>query len=153
MGGKQCNVWRTKVPDPIKPRLHRSELMSATPRHLTLLSGSILRPSSSAASNHKMNHTQMHHGRDGAGSGPNSSTSRIALMYKRRRAVSACLACRTRKTKCDNVRPVCGFCSRNTAECSYSESSKDYSTYAIPNPVKPQTVSLLLRHHSTLTRF
>ncbi|OIW31477.1 hypothetical protein CONLIGDRAFT_659864 [Coniochaeta ligniaria NRRL 30616] len=65
----------------------------------------------------------MHHGVD------RSSAPRTARMYQRRRAVTACLACRTRKTKCDNVRPVCGFCSRNQAECIYSESSKDYSTF------------------------
>ncbi|KAF9893075.1 hypothetical protein FE257_012486 [Aspergillus nanangensis] len=31
---------------------------------------------------------------------------RISAMYQRRRAVTACLPCRTRKTKCDNIRPT-----------------------------------------------
>ncbi|CAK7234072.1 Zcf27p [Sporothrix curviconia] len=50
--------------------------------------------------------------------------SRIAGSYQRTKAPSACLVCRTRKTKCDNVRPVCGFCQRTGGDCHYSESER-----------------------------
>ncbi|KAI1409253.1 vegetative cell wall protein gp1 [Hypoxylon sp. FL1857] len=44
---------------------------------------------------------------------------RTAGMYRRRRAVAACQQCRIRKTKCDNARPVCGFCQKNQGQCIY----------------------------------
>ncbi|CAK7213458.1 Zcf27p [Sporothrix bragantina] len=50
--------------------------------------------------------------------------SRIAGSYQRTKAPSACLVCRTRKTKCDNVRPVCGFCQRTGGDCHYNESER-----------------------------
>ncbi|CAK7208012.1 Zcf27p [Sporothrix eucalyptigena] len=50
--------------------------------------------------------------------------SRIAGSYQRTKAPSACLVCRTRKTKCDNIRPVCGFCQRTGGDCHYSESER-----------------------------
>ena len=50
--------------------------------------------------------------------------SRIAGSYQRTKAPSACLVCRTRKTKCDNVRPVCGFCQRTGGDCHYAESER-----------------------------
>lgn len=37
----------------------------------------------------------------------------------RKRAAKACHFCRLRKTKCDNRRPVCGFCQTNRAKCVY----------------------------------
>ncbi|KAG0637788.1 hypothetical protein HOY80DRAFT_889010 [Tuber brumale] len=48
-----------------------------------------------------------------------SNKSRSAANYPRKRAVSACLVCRGRKTKCDNQRPQCGFCKQTGAECVY----------------------------------
>lgn len=39
----------------------------------------------------------------------------------------ACNVCRSRKTKCDNRRPVCGFCAATGGECSYSDESQDHS--------------------------
>ncbi|ORY13440.1 hypothetical protein BCR34DRAFT_649201 [Clohesyomyces aquaticus] len=47
--------------------------------------------------------------------------------YPRKRAVAACQTCRSRKTKCDNVRPVCSFCERAGAICVCS--STDLSSY------------------------
>ncbi|EFQ99027.1 C6 zinc finger domain-containing protein [Nannizzia gypsea CBS 118893] len=41
---------------------------------------------------------------------------------KRKRATTACLACRARKTKCDNRRP-CSFCAANGVACAYTETS------------------------------
>ncbi|KAL7267655.1 Zcf27p [Rhizina undulata] len=50
---------------------------------------------------------------------PHAGKSRAASSYPRKRAVSACLVCRGRKTKCDNQRPQCGFCMQTGAECVY----------------------------------
>ncbi|KAF4437259.1 heterokaryon incompatibility [Fusarium acutatum] len=63
--------------------------------------------------------------------GQGNKRQRTAAMYHRKRAVTACQSCRQRKTKCDNVRPVCGFCSRSGAQCVYpgSGSDSDYSSY------------------------
>ncbi|KAK7417621.1 hypothetical protein QQX98_004442 [Neonectria punicea] len=41
---------------------------------------------------------------------------------RRKRAVAACQFCRLRKTKCDNVRPCCGYCVRHKAKCVYGDS-------------------------------
>ncbi|KAM5345649.1 hypothetical protein ACJ41O_011510 [Fusarium nematophilum] len=66
----------------------------------------------------------------GADGGQGNKRQRTAAMYHRKRAVTACQSCRLRKTKCDNVRPVCGFCSRNGAQCVYpGADTNDYSTY------------------------
>jgi hypothetical protein len=48
--------------------------------------------------------------------------TRAASSYSRRRAGNACLVCRSRKTKCDNQRPVCGFCASTGGECQYVDS-------------------------------
>lgn len=45
-----------------------------------------------------------------------------APSQRRKRATTACRFCRLRKTKCDNVRPVCGFCQFHQAKCVYSDS-------------------------------
>lgn len=45
------------------------------------------------------------------------STSRGAASYTRKRAVTACQVCRSRRTKCDNKKPKCTFCERTGAEC------------------------------------
>lgn len=50
-------------------------------------------------------------------------------MYQRKRAVAACLPCRARKTKCDNIRPTCGFCASHEAHCSYADTANDHSSY------------------------
>jgi hypothetical protein len=49
------------------------------------------------------------------------ATSRAAASYGRRRAGTACDVCRARKTKCDNRRPICGFCEITGGECIYSD--------------------------------
>jgi hypothetical protein len=48
--------------------------------------------------------------------------TRAASSYSRRRAANACLVCRSRKTKCDNQRPLCGFCASTGGECRYVDS-------------------------------
>ncbi|KAI1451721.1 vegetative cell wall protein gp1 [Annulohypoxylon moriforme] len=55
---------------------------------------------------------------------------RTAGMYRRKRAVAACQQCRIRKTKCDNARPVCGFCQKNQGQCIYPDGGpNDYSAF------------------------
>lgn len=39
----------------------------------------------------------------------------------RTRGFTACNICRSRKTKCDNQRPVCGYCRRIGGTCTYLE--------------------------------
>ncbi|KAF6836705.1 vegetative cell wall protein gp1 [Colletotrichum plurivorum] len=72
-------------------------------------------------------------GADPAGEAPGTETGnkrrRTSGMYQRRRAVAACGPCRVRKTKCDNVRPACGFCQRNGGLCTYPDTSNDFSTF------------------------
>ncbi|XXH01798.1 hypothetical protein Hte_008159 [Hypoxylon texense] len=67
--------------------------------------------------------------KDGAPSGTNKR-QRTSGMYRRKRAVAACQQCRLRKTKCDNERPVCGFCQKNQGHCVYPDGGpNDYSTF------------------------
>lgn len=48
----------------------------------------------------------------------------------RKRAPTACDSCRSRKTKCDNVKPACGSCVRTGIECYYSGlEEKELSLY------------------------
>ncbi|KAJ9143827.1 C6 zinc finger domain containing protein [Pleurostoma richardsiae] len=55
--------------------------------------------------------------------GPRESAS-----YARRRAGTACIVCRARKTKCDNQRPVCGFCVATGGACKYpDDAASDHS--------------------------
>lgn len=44
---------------------------------------------------------------------------------KRKRASTACLFCRQRKTKCDNTRPVCGYCRYHRAKCIYEDENPE----------------------------
>ncbi|KAF7714749.1 Fungal Zn(2)-Cys(6) binuclear cluster domain-containing protein [Penicillium ucsense] len=48
-------------------------------------------------------------------------SARAAGSYHRTKAGNACLVCRARKTKCDNVWPICGFCKKTGGECSYTQ--------------------------------
>ncbi|CAH0058243.1 unnamed protein product [Clonostachys solani] len=69
-------------------------------------------------------------GRAGGDADHANKRQRTAAMYQRKRAVTACQPCRLRKTRCDNVRPTCGFCSKNGAQCTYPEANNgDYSTF------------------------
>ncbi|OGE47361.1 hypothetical protein PENARI_c048G03842 [Penicillium arizonense] len=52
-----------------------------------------------------------------------------AMSYPRKRAVTACQLCRRQKTKCDNVRPTCGFCANIGASCVYQAPETDYSSF------------------------
>lgn len=52
-------------------------------------------------------------------SGSSCPMSRQETSYNRRRAGGACSVCRARKTKCDNRRPICGFCVATGGSCVY----------------------------------
>lgn len=39
----------------------------------------------------------------------------------RKRAFAACQFCRLRKTRCDNVKPICGYCRMHDATCVYDD--------------------------------
>ncbi|KAL5387334.1 hypothetical protein DPSP01_003558 [Paraphaeosphaeria sporulosa] len=41
--------------------------------------------------------------------------------FQRKRSATACQLCRTRKTKCDNNRPICSKCLELGAECIYQD--------------------------------
>ncbi|KAI8663894.1 Zn(2)-C6 fungal-type domain-containing protein [Fusarium keratoplasticum] len=58
------------------------------------------------------------HSQPGSADAP---VSREAASYARRRAGTACTVCRSRKTKCDNQRPICGFCKATGGACVYPE--------------------------------
>ncbi|KAB5536256.1 hypothetical protein GE09DRAFT_971660 [Coniochaeta sp. 2T2.1] len=49
--------------------------------------------------------------------------------YPRKRSSKACHVCRARKTKCDNVRPTCGFCASLDISCSYDDVERDHSAF------------------------
>ncbi|KEQ83528.1 hypothetical protein M438DRAFT_346475 [Aureobasidium pullulans EXF-150] len=40
---------------------------------------------------------------------------------KRQRISRACLGCRTKRTKCDGVHPICGACNHREEQCEYPE--------------------------------
>ncbi|KAM0722718.1 hypothetical protein Q7P37_002159 [Cladosporium fusiforme] len=42
-----------------------------------------------------------------------------ANLASRKRAFAACQFCRLRKTRCDNARPICGYCRLHNATCIY----------------------------------
>ncbi|KAJ2902733.1 hypothetical protein MKZ38_000159 [Zalerion maritima] len=61
---------------------------------------------------------------------PSGKRQRTSTIYQRKRAVAACQTCRQRKTKCDNVRPRCGFCQGSGAQCVYTGANgNDYSAF------------------------
>lgn len=59
----------------------------------------------------------------------NKRARRSTGIYPRKRAALACQLCRHRKTKCDNARPACGFCSSLHVSCVYGDDSTDLTSY------------------------
>jgi hypothetical protein len=49
---------------------------------------------------------------------------------RKRRAINACVNCRTSKVRCDGKRP-CQRCERNSAACQYYDTVRDDSTLRI----------------------
>jgi len=64
-------------------------------------------------------------------------TPRGSASYSRKRAVTACQVCRARRTKCDNLKPSCSFCTKSGARCI--QSPVDLSSY------DPASLSILKR--------
>lgn len=65
---------------------------------------------------------------------PPRTCNRAAASYGRRRAANACSICRSRNTKFDNQRPICGFCAATGGDCRYADSDPsqfDRATLAI----------------------
>jgi hypothetical protein len=58
--------------------------------------------------------------------------------YPRKRAVTACQVCRSRRTKCDNLTSSCSFCLKTGARCI--QSTVDLSSF---DPVSLQILSRL----------
>lgn len=49
---------------------------------------------------------------------------------RKRRAINACVNCRTSKVRCDGKRP-CQRCERNSASCQYFDAVKDENVLRI----------------------
>lgn len=52
--------------------------------------------------------------------GSQSTSKRIHSGVRRRRAILSCHSCRTRRLKCDRMRPICSRCARNEDECVWA---------------------------------
>ncbi|KAH8878695.1 hypothetical protein GQ53DRAFT_739821 [Thozetella sp. PMI_491] len=50
---------------------------------------------------------------------PSHEPTKVPGVRRKKRSTTACTLCRTRKVKCDNVRPSCGFCIGKNALCVY----------------------------------
>ena len=57
--------------------------------------------------------------REIAGQSASSEVEVHAQTVARTRAVTACERCRSRKTRCDNRRPSCGYCFKLGVPCLY----------------------------------
>lgn len=55
-----------------------------------------------------------------AGSGVIASDDRIVRV----RAIRACISCRIRKIRCDQIRPTCGSCTRGIIPCEYPSQAR-----------------------------
>lgn len=55
-----------------------------------------------------------------AGSGVIPSDDRIVRV----RAIRACISCRIRKIRCDQIRPACGSCMRGIISCEYPSQAR-----------------------------
>lgn len=65
-------------------------------------------------------------------SGDYKKKPKVKQNVSRRRALTACITCRTKKVRCDNVRPRCGACIKNDiAVCEYvnEDQIKDITNY------------------------
>ncbi|KAK7408949.1 hypothetical protein QQX98_008893 [Neonectria punicea] len=74
-----------------------------------------------------------------------SEASRADAAYPRKRAITACRLCRSRKVKCNNARPCCGNCEASKAVCVY-EDSQDISSF------DPASLLILEKLNQVLSR-
>ncbi|KAF2021583.1 hypothetical protein BU24DRAFT_23177 [Aaosphaeria arxii CBS 175.79] len=68
--------------------------------------------------------------------------------YPRKRIAIACNVCRFRKTRCDAVKPSCGFCTDLGIECTYRKPTMGDRAKQASNP--PEALSSLERRLSQL---
>lgn len=74
------------------------------------------------------------------------STSRRPVserLSRRKRVVVACQFCRIRKTRCDGVKPVCGFCQRHEARCVWGTTSANDEHAMESTPTEREILSRL----------
>jgi hypothetical protein len=60
--------------------------------------------------------------------GPSQPQALAHSQVVRTRGVTACQICRSRKTKCDNRRPTCGYCSKIGGTCIYLDAEVQQPT-------------------------
>lgn len=68
-----------------------------------------------------------------AGTSPGSGVSEDRIV--RARAIRACISCRNRKIRCDQIRPSCGSCTRGNIPCEYPSQAR-----RAPRPRQPDAV-------------
>ncbi|KAJ5371235.1 uncharacterized protein N7496_007327 [Penicillium cataractarum] len=91
-----------------------------------------------------------HDGEDGSSPQPRKKrprpeNTRTGNAYQRKRAITACKACRARKIKCNNARPSCGSCLASMSPCVY-EDRQDLS------PFDPASILILDRLNQVLKK-
>lgn len=72
---------------------------------------------------------------------------------RRKRTAVACQFCRVRKTKCDNVRPQCGYCVRQRARCIYGDvEGEERDAEPSPTPVSNEQLMSRLEEIQAMLR-
>lgn len=74
------------------------------------------------------------------------------ITFQRKRSATACQLCRTRKTKCNNQRPVCLKCSELNARCIYEEDQISSPSAAPANQILDRLEYLISLVESGSTR-
>jgi Fungal Zn(2)-Cys(6) binuclear cluster domain len=57
-------------------------------------------------------------------------SQQVKSKIRRSRAITSCHACRTQRTKCDRIHPVCGRCSKNSVACLWAGNTAKSSSAA-----------------------
>ncbi|KAL5618326.1 hypothetical protein FOVSG1_000548 [Fusarium oxysporum f. sp. vasinfectum] len=83
---------------------------------------------------------QDHDDAQSQGSGKRQRRLTTTDFTRRKRAVTACQFCRVRKTKCDNVRPTCGFCVRHRAKCIYLDADSETGDEGVEDAVSNRQI-------------
>ncbi|KAH8667148.1 hypothetical protein BGZ61DRAFT_592658 [Ilyonectria robusta] len=68
------------------------------------------------------------------------------------RSYSGCLTCRCRKLKCDEIKPVCGHCTKGSRDCNYTERSI-FRSFEIRSPSKRKASDISDSPHRQLSIF
>ncbi|KAF7552950.1 hypothetical protein G7Z17_g3985 [Cylindrodendrum hubeiense] len=127
-----CILLRRRSPLSRRPDPSSPQITTTWPIHRQQASVPALpwpHPVSGGCSSSRMNTTPTTRARNSpeaarperAHSSKKRKLAKSADFTRRKRAVVACQFCRLRKTKCDNVRPCCGYCERQKAKCVYGD--------------------------------